>query len=516
MAATRIAVVALVMVVGAGFLARLAPPIVTTADIAVTELYTDLASHGQLLVGPYSRFEWHHPGPLYFYLLAPGYVAAGRAGAALYAEAVVINVAAAALLLATMLLVRRPSIAVTTGIVCLAFALRADGVVASPWTAHIVVLPALALLGLCASVADGSANLLPAAAVVATFLAQTDLALGPPTAAIVLLALGATAIRSGRARTVPYKELAIAGALSAVLWIPTILEAARHRGGNLGNLWRFFGGASGGAHTMREAVACWSYGFVGIARSDFGLPWGGHIDVASAQWATPAAVALVIALGICLVVAVRNRQSFEAWLAAVILAAALASLWGLTRVRKDILDHEIFWLVALGALTAGFVVLAAIRTLLPKALTGRRADRWFIQASVALVGGLTIVGAVQARDFIGKDERSALGHDVVPAALAIDSYLEGAHARAALIEVEASAWAQAVPIILRLRQHHRRVAVSPANVFMFTDALAPTGREDAWLKITAAGQSPDDGASVVFDSYRVVVVAEPGRFPGLR
>src|SRR5689334_8006982 len=44
--------------------ARVAPDVVTKADIAVTELYVQLASTGRLLEGPYSRFGWHHPGPL--------------------------------------------------------------------------------------------------------------------------------------------------------------------------------------------------------------------------------------------------------------------------------------------------------------------------------------------------------------------------------------------------------------------------------------------------------------------
>jgi hypothetical protein len=52
--------------------ARAVPPIVTTADLAVVELYAELATQGRLLPGPYSRFGWHHPGPLYFILTGSG------------------------------------------------------------------------------------------------------------------------------------------------------------------------------------------------------------------------------------------------------------------------------------------------------------------------------------------------------------------------------------------------------------------------------------------------------------
>jgi len=49
------------------------PEIVVSDDLAVAELYTLRASRGQQLVGSYSRFRFHHPGPAQFYFLAPFY-----------------------------------------------------------------------------------------------------------------------------------------------------------------------------------------------------------------------------------------------------------------------------------------------------------------------------------------------------------------------------------------------------------------------------------------------------------
>src|SRR5581483_3884451 len=39
-------------------------------DIALLVLSARDALHRGVLVGPYSRYGWHHPGPSYFYLLA--------------------------------------------------------------------------------------------------------------------------------------------------------------------------------------------------------------------------------------------------------------------------------------------------------------------------------------------------------------------------------------------------------------------------------------------------------------
>ena len=45
-------------------------------DYSIIELQILRAARGQQLLGPASRFGWNHPGPLYFYLLAPLYVLA--------------------------------------------------------------------------------------------------------------------------------------------------------------------------------------------------------------------------------------------------------------------------------------------------------------------------------------------------------------------------------------------------------------------------------------------------------
>ena len=43
--------------------ARQAQPVTAVSDTAVIESYTAYASQGALLVGPYSRYGWHHPVP---------------------------------------------------------------------------------------------------------------------------------------------------------------------------------------------------------------------------------------------------------------------------------------------------------------------------------------------------------------------------------------------------------------------------------------------------------------------
>ena len=71
--------------------ARVTPPITTDSDFAVDRGVHGLATRGRLLVGPYSRFGWNHPGPFYFYFQAPLYALSGHKAASLYAGALAIN-----------------------------------------------------------------------------------------------------------------------------------------------------------------------------------------------------------------------------------------------------------------------------------------------------------------------------------------------------------------------------------------------------------------------------------------
>jgi hypothetical protein len=60
-------------------------------DGALIESYTLLATQGKLVVGPYSRYGWHHPGPLYFWMAAPFYALANFKSVGLHLAVQCIN-----------------------------------------------------------------------------------------------------------------------------------------------------------------------------------------------------------------------------------------------------------------------------------------------------------------------------------------------------------------------------------------------------------------------------------------
>ena len=70
-----------------------------TGDGAVIELYTLQASRGWWEYGPYSRWGWHHPGPLLFYVLSPFYTPRTRIRSRSTPGAVAINLIAVTVIL---------------------------------------------------------------------------------------------------------------------------------------------------------------------------------------------------------------------------------------------------------------------------------------------------------------------------------------------------------------------------------------------------------------------------------
>jgi hypothetical protein len=459
-----------------------ATPIVTDADIAVSELYVELATKGQLLVGPYSRFGWHHPGPLYFYLVAPFYALAGHQAAAMYAVALGLNLAA--LVVIACVLARETGVrtTVTTIAIVVFFAWRVPRFLASPWTAHVPILASLAFLVVSAAVGTGRRRLLVLMLVFGSLAMQTHVSFAP---VVVIVSAGvvATLVFARHEGASPWPAINAAAWVLALVWLVPVSEALAHGGGNLAALWRFFVSDPGAGHSLREAIVYGSYGLMGIVRPDLELPWGGHVDLTGVPWAI---FGTAIEVGLLAVIARRDLKAgrhFEGRLALVALAATAVAVWSLSRVRDDILNHEVFKLSAFGALNLGVIAAAAIRGL--PAVRMRR----FATPLVGRVAYTVLLAAAAAIGFRDLDsltsfERRQQVHSaIVPAFNAVRDYALGEGVRKPLIRVGPDRWGDAAGVLLRLRQSGMSAAVTDSSVAMFTEAFAATGDEDAMVTL---------------------------------
>ncbi|QYG93999.1 hypothetical protein HC251_17190 [Iamia sp. SCSIO 61187] len=228
-------------------LARWAPlvaaaPILVATVLALREGWTPTSDQaGQVariadvftrrtpLVGPYSREGWSHPGPLVFWVTAPGYRLLGPAG--IMATIGLVNAVSAATAVA---LARRVggaalALAVTGGLLVAEAAIEAHGLV-DVWNPYVGTIPLLvALLGLLA-VAFGTDGALPVVVVAASWALQSHL--GP--VLVVLAATAATvAILAVRRHRPSGRWLAVAVGVGLLLWSGPIVDQLTADQGNL-------------------------------------------------------------------------------------------------------------------------------------------------------------------------------------------------------------------------------------------------------------------------------------------
>lgn len=459
------------------------PAIVTDSDIGVGELYVELATRLQLLVGPYSRFGWHHPGPIYFYLTAPFYAASGHRAAALYAVALGLNLTA--LVAIARVVAREAGAATMTAVLtaCIVFAWRLPRFMASPWTGHVMVLTSLAFLIVAAAVAIGRIRLLPWLVVLGCLATQTHLGFAPMVASVALVAIATAWTAAANDRRPILRAVNLSVWIAVILSLVPISEAVAHHGGNVAALWQFFVSDADPGHSLADAIANGSYGLTGVLRPDFDLPWGGHFDLHLVALNVIGGFVEIVLLALVWRWHRRAGRLFEASLALVAAIATVVHLLSLMRVRGDILSHDLFRIAAVGALNLGVLGAAAVR------LVTRKVDQWnesrlFARASSAVVLLLGLAVGLRDLDALTSSERRQQQHlSIVAAAKAVHDYLTSEGLQRPLIRVGADRWGDAAGVLLRLRQNGVETAVTDPSVPMFSDAFAATGREDALITL---------------------------------
>jgi hypothetical protein len=366
----------------------------------------------------------------------------------------------------------------------LLFAWRDRWVMASPWTAHVPVLATMTFLVLAAAVASGRLGMLPLLVVFGSFMAQTHLALAPLVIALSACALASAFIvrrREGR-RSSPIVNAC--AWLFALLWLMPVAEQLSHDPGNLTRLWTFFVTDTQPRQLASTAFPAWSYALAGVLRPDLYTPSGGHVQLTHLGWGVPLAIAEVLVLPIIALMAFRAGRRFEGSMALMAVVASLVGFWSITRIRGDILDHEIYWIVGLGAINLGIVAAVALRRARRRWGTARTLDRRIVAATCMVL--LLASVRVGIRDFnrlVGFESSSRRDDAALNATYdSIRGYLVARQVRKPLFQID-GIWDVAAATFVRLEQDGIPFAVDDDWVPMFTDAFRAHGDEDAIVTI---------------------------------
>ena len=273
-----VSAVALVVKVGGDYAAG--------SDIGLTELRTFDVGRHPMLLGPYSREGWNHPGPALFYALALPYRLTGSHSIGLTLGALLIN----GLAIAGVALVARR----VAGVPCMLLSLVGCAVLLrslgpaflrDPWNPYITVLPFGLLVFLTWAMTRGEAWALPIGAGVASFCVQTHVGYAP--IAVPLLVWGAISLivltvrrhsdavdeRKRRSRAL-IRAGVVAACVLIVMWLPAMIQQVLDSPGNLTEVVQYFNHPKDPTHTFAEGYR--------VVSGQFELTpqWlTGHLDV---------------------------------------------------------------------------------------------------------------------------------------------------------------------------------------------------------------------------------------------
>jgi len=452
-----------------------------TGDGAVLELRTLHAAHGRELLGPYSRFQWSHPGPAFFYLALPIYQLFHQRGPALNLFVLIANFACAIALVLTARRLRGDLFALAVAALLAVYETTAAPFpLSGEWNPMTPILPLGLLVFLCVRLGSGAVGVLPAVAFVASAVVQTHVGFAP--AALYLVATGTLfcfrelfvvggrgAGGVGSPPTIVRRRVAISLAATAVvatlLWALPLFEDLSRPAGNLHLLRVFFSLPHPTEHTWRIAIDIVSGQLaifplalchaLGRGSMDVGMT-GRHLLAGGQAMAVAAA----------LVVALRRRDQPAALLSAISLGLCVVAICAVHAIRGEIFGHLIAWISVLG-----FVAWAAVATaLVPVAVSDRRL-RLRLNLAVLAVALPLLALALRA----GGDKPMVRDRDVPLETLTADveTFLHRARIDRLRLEIAAhDEWPRAAGIIVTLAKHRFGVTVTDDWLFMFGTQLA--------------------------------------------
>ena len=282
------------------------------------------------LVGPWSRFDWNHPGPWMFWLLAGPYRIVGDTGILLGAAVVNLGAVVAAVAVSTGA-GRRWTLVVALGAALLCGGIGLGGLV-DPWNPYLVVLPTFAMgVGAWRAVAGSRAGAL-LAVVAGSFAAAThfgSLPLAASMIGLVALALGWRA-RRGPDRARDVRTLLWCAVVGLVMWLPPLIEQLTSSPGNLRLLVSFvLDGGRDGVNGPGSGLRIMSRALGGSFDWITGRSPTLANDLLATPWAVP--VGLLALVGAA-VVAVRGGDRTGQALCAVAGVASIVELAAMSRI----------------------------------------------------------------------------------------------------------------------------------------------------------------------------------------
>jgi hypothetical protein len=460
-------------------------------DNPLLELAARDTLRGHELLGPYSRFGWHHPGPAYFLWLALPVWVLGPAGPGVFLGATLLNLVTSAAIVAIVWR-RAGGAPAAWAAACLAlfFVCLTPDFLRQPWNPFVVVLPLALLLILCADAAAGHGASFFCALAVGSFTIQTHVSTLPVVAVLVgaagLIWVGRWRWRRRESSDPAWLGVTAAG-LFALLWVPPVIDAFKNHPSNLTLMWRFFT-APQPRHTLADAARA------SVATATI-LPFGAdpfavhqsrtHAEMVAGGIGLVVLGAVVIGLGVW------RRQ----WLASALGAGGLVALGVGIVATTRVVDTPIYSYLVIWEAFIPVTMLIGLGI----AVFGGRTARWLRPTELALLAvALAVAGWATQRDAAVPASWQLANPDVAASARAIEGNLGPQERVVRITIVSHDTWPMAAGIALELERAGRKTTVANTSAIwtvLFGSRRGTTGREQADVELYLTGDGPAAAAA---------------------
>jgi len=447
------------------FMRRGVPDVLFTGDGATLELRVLHAAHGTQLLGPYSRFEWSHPGPAFFYLALPLYEAFHRHGPALNLFVLLSNLTCAIALALTARRLRGDLFALAVTALLAAYeGAGADFQLSGEWNPVVPILPLGLLSLLCARLAQGMLGPLPFIAFLASAIVQTHVGFTPVVVVVVLLASALhVAARPSMPRARRLSLVIVSALVLALLWMPPVVENVAHDPGNLTLLERFFTAPHAPEHPWRTVIDTVAVQLT-VAPLALVRVFAPSVH-ASGAVARGVGAGLAVGVSGAVVAGVTQRDRVLLALSSLALGEMGAACFAVRAVRGEVHPYLVEWISMVGWVGCA-ALLAWLVPWLRRTFHMRAALATGI-AALALTAASVRAESLRAKSFREPDEGAErLAHEVERHVVSepID--------RPVVRIVSHDVWPTAAAVVLDLVKHDVPIFVEPSWLFMMGHELA--------------------------------------------
>jgi hypothetical protein len=453
------------------FIRRGVPDVLFTGDAGTLELRVLHASHGTQLLGAYSRYQWSHPGPAFFYLALPFYELFREHGPALNLFAFVSNLASAVGIVFSARKLRGQAFAlVTAALLAVYECIDPPFALSSEWNPLTPIVPIALFSLLCARIGTGELGLLPLFAFLGSAAIQTHVAFTPLVLSLSALAAASWGLRRRFGDALPSRRregpstartahvLGWTAGVLLLVWMPPLVENATSPEGNLTRILRFFTAPYRPEHTWAVAIDAVAAKLAALPISIVELV--GPVPHPSSSTLLAIALGEVAAIAAALAVGLLRKDGAVVVLSAIAFTEIAAAVVAVHAIRGEIWPHLVIWVTIVGWMAC---VAAAAGVV---ALTRQLARYEATKVTCALLL-LAVFARCLRREGESSEVFRARQPNVEKLANDVWGYLDSERVDSPVVRVATGdEWPNAVAVVLQLFKHHVPIYVERSELFL--------------------------------------------------